>query len=93
MHFDWDVQAMFSLELRAGNSDSVPFLWTGDDGTTNPKWSTCTLGFGLSYFATTGNFHIIRKGGTTTNQDVLEIARTVVMLLLKVEEHLRQMIE
>jgi len=62
--------------ITCGNSDSVPFLWTGDDGTTNPKWSTCTLGFGLSYFASTGNFHIIRKGGTTTNQDVLEIARS-----------------
>ena len=62
--------------ITPGNSDSVPFLWTGDDGTTNPKWSTCTLGFGLSYFATTGNFHIIRRGGTTTNQDVLEISRT-----------------
>ena len=62
--------------ITCGNSDSVPFLWTGDDGTTNPKWSTCTLGFGLSYFASTGNFHIVRKGGTTTNQDVLEIARS-----------------
>ena len=62
--------------ITPGNSDDVPFLWTGDDGTTNPKWSTCTLGFGLSYFATTGNFHIIRRGGTTTNQDVLEISRT-----------------
>ena len=62
--------------ITPGNSDSIPFLWTGDDGTTNPKWSTCGLGFGLSYFASTGNFHIIRRGGTTTNQDVLEIARS-----------------
>jgi len=60
--------------IGTGNSDSIPFLATGNGGVGD--WAGTTDGFAWMYRATDGNLELDRRSGSASNNQVLTIQRS-----------------